>query len=285
MTTAASALHSGFNGRFGLGRSKYASEVMRWEKRIMSPNEARWILDELNISNRSKIPSLINRLIHAINTGKWICTGQGIIFLKSGTLADGQNRLEAIAQSGVAVEICITYGVDPDAFYAMDQGKTRTATDIGVTTGRDIRSEDTAVASKMMFYIRSKSRGNVYSVLEMFDKHKEAIRFAVSLGNAKYQRLSPVRAVLARAWYTEDRDRIACFSRVLGSGLIEHAKSDDAAIKFRDWISGHKSGAGTEFQVDCYCRCQAALRAFLNGKRMKVNEIREIIFPIPGDPE
>lgn len=65
-----------------------------------------------NVDNQRKItPSTVDRYAQDISSGSWKLTHQGIAFNAKGELFDGQHRLTAVVQSGVAVDLRVTFGV------------------------------------------------------------------------------------------------------------------------------------------------------------------------------
>lgn len=68
----------------------------------------------------------LRRYVEAMKRG-WKYTGEPIIFSKSGRLLNGQHRLMASIESGMAFECLVVFGIDDDAFKFMDIGIARTA--------------------------------------------------------------------------------------------------------------------------------------------------------------
>jgi len=62
-----------------------------------------------------------------LHTGRWLYTHQGVAFDTTGRLQDGQTRLTAIANSGVAAELMVSVGMDPRNFPVIDGNRKRTA--------------------------------------------------------------------------------------------------------------------------------------------------------------
>lgn len=62
--------------------------------------------------------------------GKGKATGDTIKFDVDGNLIDGQHRLQACVNTGVAFESYVVFGVDPEVFPMIDQGKSKTAAHI-----------------------------------------------------------------------------------------------------------------------------------------------------------
>ncbi len=69
-------------------------------------------------------------LARQMKAGRWIHTGQPIIFSDLPRLIDGQHRLEAIIEAGVTVTFDVRFGIADRAFSVIDIGKKRTASDI-----------------------------------------------------------------------------------------------------------------------------------------------------------
>ena len=64
-----------------------------------------------------------------ITNGEWEYTHQGLGFLDSGEMSDGQHRAAGTALSGQTVEITVGLGMKFAAIIAIDTGKTRQASD------------------------------------------------------------------------------------------------------------------------------------------------------------
>lgn len=83
-----------------------------------------------NRTNRPMRKAWITRLANIIKAGEWEVTHQGIAFDVNGNLQDGQHRLHAIIEAGVAVDMFVTTGASLKAFTAIDQGVKRSTSDI-----------------------------------------------------------------------------------------------------------------------------------------------------------
>lgn len=62
----------------------------------------------------------------AMTRGEWVLNGEPIIISATGELNDGQHRLHAIIQSGVSVQLVLTFGVERSTRHTVDQGVART---------------------------------------------------------------------------------------------------------------------------------------------------------------
>jgi len=79
----------------------------------------------LNISNRRVGRSWVQRLKGIIEDGRFKLTHQAGAFDTNGYLRDGQHRLLAVAETGIAIDMPFAFGVSPHAFPAMDVGVRR----------------------------------------------------------------------------------------------------------------------------------------------------------------
>jgi hypothetical protein len=84
---------------------------------------------EANTNNRPLVQSTIDALVRAIKQGEWLCTHQGIAFSPEGRLLDGQHRLWAIIEAGVACELMVARNVPEETFAYLDVGRKRTLSD------------------------------------------------------------------------------------------------------------------------------------------------------------
>lgn len=83
-----------------------------------------------NKRNRILQVRAVKALVDAIKSGEWRMTHQGIAFGSDGNLYDGQHRLTAIVEAGVAVSMLVTRGLDHTALDAIDTGHSRKAHDV-----------------------------------------------------------------------------------------------------------------------------------------------------------
>jgi hypothetical protein len=106
----------------------------RHEWRDISPELAtEWL--KLNTLNRPKKLQKIALYASDMKAGHWPRTGATICFSRSGRLLDGQNRLQAIVDSGATVRMLVVWDLDDDIFDVIDGGARRTASDVLVIEG------------------------------------------------------------------------------------------------------------------------------------------------------
>jgi len=109
---------------------------LTYHRVLVTPDMAKAILERNLPTEAAPWP---NRPIYAVDvavwegvlrTGRWRYTHQGVAIDWDGRLQDGQNRLTAIAQSGIAAEMMISVGMDPENFAVVDAGRKRTAAQV-----------------------------------------------------------------------------------------------------------------------------------------------------------
>jgi hypothetical protein len=101
---------------------------MKTELREVTPNVAKEMLKR-NANNRRLSESHVDFLSSEMLKGNWVFDGQPIRFSESGTLLDGQHRLNAIFKSKISQQLLIITGINSKAFKVMDTGKGRSASD------------------------------------------------------------------------------------------------------------------------------------------------------------
>jgi hypothetical protein len=97
---------------------------MKSELRTITPDWARKMLQEKNVGNRPINRKYVDLLANEIKSGRWMVNGSTICYNKE-RLIDGQHRLAAIAQTGIAVQTLVVDGISSDAFPTIDVGKRR----------------------------------------------------------------------------------------------------------------------------------------------------------------
>lgn len=102
---------------------------MRTQIQIVTPEIAAHFLQK-NKDNRDYRKKWVAHLSNIIKTGEWLTTHQGIALDKDGNLIDGQHRLLAIIDSGLPVQINVSYDVDANTFSCIDIGVKRNLADI-----------------------------------------------------------------------------------------------------------------------------------------------------------
>ncbi len=88
-----------------------------------------------NEGNRPIRRSRVTKLAEAMRRGEWKFNGESIKVNCDGRIADGQHRLEAVVESGVTIDTLVVRGLPADCFDTMDQGASRTISDVLARNG------------------------------------------------------------------------------------------------------------------------------------------------------
>lgn len=114
------------------GAQKNADPRVEWHD-VTPELASEWL--KLNTLNRPKKLHKIALYAADMKAGHWPRTGATICFSRSGRLLDGQNRLQAIVDSGITVRMLAVWDLDDDIFDVIDGGARRTASDVLVIEG------------------------------------------------------------------------------------------------------------------------------------------------------
>jgi hypothetical protein len=263
---------------------------MRFLLETITPARAKKYLLR-NVCNRRIRPTWVDKLARQILEGRWVVTHQGIAFDEEGRLLDGQHRLSAIVAANKSVKMWVAYDEPGEARLVVDSGGARDVLDISgsLVNGddRNVTTDEVSTARQMFCSVAranfSLNTTNQEKLLYLI-RHREAIQFACDNTKSKEVKHACLRAPIARAWYTEDRERLLEFCRVLCSG-IAGSKEDVAAAKLRSYYTANKvqfNGAGG--RATLYRKVEMALRAFLARKPItQLSQVESEAFPIPGD--
>jgi hypothetical protein len=111
----------------------------------VSPKLAEYILENLNIGNRSKKVEKIKVYANDMVGGNWSLTNATLAFGSDGYLKDGQNRLSACVRAGVPFKTHAIFGIEPESFIHMDVGANRSNMDVFTIMGTPYPSMTGAV--------------------------------------------------------------------------------------------------------------------------------------------
>jgi len=100
----------------------------------ITPTKAQEYLDLGGINPRKLDKNHVKRLAYAMSRGEFLPHHQGIAFNPAGKMRDGQHRLSAIIQSGITVEMNVSYDVPDESFLVVDLGKRKTLSEVLVTS-------------------------------------------------------------------------------------------------------------------------------------------------------
>jgi hypothetical protein len=250
-------------------------------------------LTERNGKNRNLYDLQAQRIKDDILEGRWQLTHQGIAFRKDGQLQDGQHRLWGIVEAGRPVPAMVVFNITDEARMAIDSHIARKPQDVAALTGSDFNRNDfSALRRAMLGLDKNYPAWSNQEALRDADRHREALAWAHKFYGTRKIMNAPVRGVLIRAWYHEDRDRLADFAQLVQVGTRRDGTvqpSDGPALLLRDWLMGRSAdrNKGTTSrdvatQVDVYAKATRALQAYLKGESLtKLYAVAREVWDLP----
>lgn len=239
----------------------------------VTPKFAANAIETLNEHNRRRRGWFVDELARAIGEGRWRVTHQGIAFNCDGTLIDGQHRLAAIVKANKPVMMYVTRGLPRDAVFAVDQGVVRNLQDMSsaIGNGTNISKAEGAIARAMICgvdptnFTASRMKMSTEELLAFCLRHREAIQWAIENAKHKIVEVAPIRAAIARAYYHENRERLAEFCAVLSSGVATE-EGDTAAAMLRE-VAVRTPSTGAPARAELYAKTECAIEFFRRRKR------------------
>ena len=97
--------------------------------KVDADQAAIWLDPETNDSNRTMTRLTVEKWKAALMAGEWCVSTDGIGFTKSGKLANGQHRLQAVVETGITMETWVMFNLDDDVAQVIDLGRGRSISD------------------------------------------------------------------------------------------------------------------------------------------------------------
>lgn len=111
-------------------KRKISDEDVSTEIMTITPAMASAWLEENKFDNRRLDDRNVDKIARDIKSNKWVFDGTPIRFDRNNNIIDGQHRLWAIVMTGKAVESSVVRGLEENAKYTIDCGKSRSNADI-----------------------------------------------------------------------------------------------------------------------------------------------------------
>lgn len=253
----------------------------------IGPEKALNWLENANTNNRKVMDKHVRKLARDMKNGKWQFNHQGIAFSSEGVLLDGQHRLWAIVESGMTIKMAVTFNMPPQSKMTIDVIQSRSMADVLRLSGNNGNISRNHIST-----LRSLLGGyHAYPVLttqeasQYMDIYGAAIDFALKhlpCNSPSGISNGTTRAVIARAWYSVDHDKLAKFCRILTSGIIPPSPYAYALVRLREYLQNETRHNLPTRRVR-YGKMQRALTAFLKNESLKnLLAAAEENFPIPG---
>lgn len=263
---------------------RIANAGIRVGLELITPERATELID-INTNNRPVKQQVVNYYARSLQQDRWALADSAVVICSGNVLGNGQHRLYAIVESGCSAWMIMAYNVPPECVEYMDDGVVRTMADAhNLTHGlkgkpERLTTDKAAIARLLVSDVRAVKIGR-QEALPIYERYKEGIDYSVNCST----RLAVVRAVVARAFYSANRERLDQFLQVLRSGVTVNNIEDYAALKLRDFIS--KEGKDQGKTVEIYQKTQSALQSFLERRSIvRLNAIGGHLFKLPGESD
>lgn len=261
---------------------------------VMTPAlVAACLTDEINCHNRRMQLRNIDRCTRDLNEDHWHLHHQGIAFDTLGRLADGQNRLQAIVDSGKTVQLMVTWNLAPEAQRALDTGKIRTAHDQLIIADIIISNRLVAVANLMHAGLGSSGRDKLNMTVaqrETFVRtYWDGLEFVKNhfVGSRTVKNYpASVLAPFARAFYTQDLRKLRQAIEVLCTRCIDSSKLGPEYKNMLVLIGRLDREGKSQRPPQTYANTEYALGSLLAGRAVKhIREATEELFALPTATE
>ena len=205
-----------------------------------------------NVSNRKLNKHHVDFLADQMLTGKWQKNGQTIVIAADGTLMDGQHRLNAIIKANVPAELGLCTGVPKTAMSTIDNGKSRSTSDILTMNG----------------WTNASLVGSAINLLHKFD-HNQMFAYHIKMPNAVVMpAIKLMQAKVDLNWLSKTVGKTSRNTRIkpvnlFGAFYLIAAKyGEDVVIEFSDKINngGDYAKSPTIVMPQIVARIQAQQR-------------------------
>lgn len=252
---------------------------------IITPEIAQQYL-LFNTSNRTLRKSLVSQYARDMSAGNWKLTHQGVAFNCDGTLLDGQHRLQAIIESGVAVRMVVARGIDTKSQLVMDDHAKRSAGDALTLVRRErITATDVAIvrAAVELQENTPKARNTKTELNNLIEQFRGPLAFIEDYVSAKERGVTsaPVWGAIVLSWhYVDDLERLTAFCRMLRGYEMVVEEGDRVALILREWLLRSGIRYATQ-RTEAFRKTQRAIVAFMKHQRLDKLYGTNVHFPYP----
>lgn len=112
-----------------LGMSEPRSREVYARRERVTPTRAMALLESrenVSLENRKVDEQWVKRYAEDMRQGRWMVTGDSIKVNPDGNLIDGQHRLWAVVETGIAIDTFVVYNVPDETLDRIDRGRSRT---------------------------------------------------------------------------------------------------------------------------------------------------------------
>jgi hypothetical protein len=251
---------------------------------LISPQRASKYLD-LNKGNRSLRPGVVEKYASDMKSGNWTESPVPISFYADGDIADGQHRLWAIADSGVAIKFLVVRGLPRESGVNIDTGLQRNLVDNAKISGKNLHLSTNLLAATALYESGKRQYNGISNAtrLAMAEKYSEQCQWAISHGpNCKGFRNAQITCAIARAYAAgEDPNRLAEFGAVCRTGMPVDG-GDIAAIALRNYVIQRDfSPVGVGDGYEFFLKVQNVIWHFVHRKSLRsMRTIEKEMYPL-----
>lgn len=190
-----------------------------------------------NIGNRTPTEDQILKHVGRLQRGEFILHHHGISFAKTGVLNDGQHRLIAIARSGIAAQLQVTFGAEREEFGVIDQGRSRTTGQLlGMAGYRNANTMGSTARTLMQVTVGQYATRDVQRVVEYAKTLQPDVMDAAIHMAMRHQKVcGPTPVAVAYYWIatrSSHADKLPAFFQDIPSGeSLTHPK-----LRLRNWL-------------------------------------------------
>jgi hypothetical protein len=256
--------------------------VIKTTEIYVTPEMAREYLLKSEGNRRLNQPR-IDGYIRDLISKKWF-VGDTIKFNEEGMLIDGHHRLRAVSQSGIPAPFLVTTGLPKNSVNGINLAIPWRPDQISKVDGNQFSRLHFTMARILEYGPTPTARFILtYSEhLSLVLKYEQALNFSAKLNSGHHRFLnSIILAVIARAFYSVQSERLTTFAEVMQTGEVVSVNNDSAAIRLRNFmISGKDLGHSID-RLELYKRAENALWHFCKCHYVKsLKPAHQEMFPL-----
>lgn len=228
-----------------------------------------------NSHNRPISAGTVNIYARDMMAGNWQANGETIKFSTSGTLLDGQHRLTAIIESGVAIRTYVVFGLPDETFRTIDTGRRRQMGDVLAIEGEPNRFQLAAALhivwrfERGLLFRAKVSEGSTPTHAELADilaRHPD-IRDSITHGFAVKNLLGAGMATGLHFLFAQrDRATADAFFTALGTG--ENLSRGNPVLTLRNRLMENQSQRARLPRVEVIRLVVKAWNAVREGRQL-----------------
>lgn len=239
---------------------------------VITPALAERVLANLNTNNRKKRPANIQRFSEAMSNRGWIVTGDTIKFARDGLLLDGQNRLSACVRAQMPFKTHAVFGIDEDAFKAIDAGAKRTAPDTFQVSG--VPYAGIVSYAVRWLLIGDGNRGQTFDNAHLYDFYKKSVDAELMQDAARWassvSKAVPHGPLAAHLYLFASKD--TALAKKFATDLAEKTGAGKTVLRKLEALRQQNLGRLHEKQINAFLIL--AWNALREGKRVNVGMLR-----------